>query len=183
MFIDCAINFKENLLMSSEEIKVYTVYDVYKLYCEHLKSANFHSSKGTIPCLKTALLRYTLPGYNLPAEKIDIAQMKEISAQKMTTLLDIQETVFSSLGDQVSSSTRRTYRSVLKKMVDWSQQQLWWKEASSTQIKPQRLKKKSRGSANNVRVTNRGKQDAYALTDQEIEIASSLQIKLSLNLE
>ncbi len=153
--------------MSSIIMQPVTLADVYHLYCKHLQEEN----PTALPNLKTALVRYTLPGYGLPPEaKKDTADafMTTVPLYQFKDALNVQQRVYESLGDKCSPASKRNYRHALKKMLDWCSQQKWWKEnarAESGEYAPIMRK----GSGRPVRATNRNCfLPKYTLKDSEI---------------
>ena len=163
--------------MSLQTGKVCSVYEGYKPYCEQLKSQNPDAKSDPTSPLRTALFVYTLPGYNLPPDSSReeaIEFLKTIPIYELHNFLAVQQKVYESLGNKVASGTRRTYRSALKKLVDWCQSQAWWETAIS-QSNPVPIPKTHQRNAKKVRVTNRTIKGAYALTPAEIDEASLRQ--------
>jgi len=179
-----------------------TAYAVYQHYCQHLKSlkpdaetdprtpikpkvetdsnALIKPKAKTDPtaAIKTAVFRYTLPGYGLPPnarkdEAIDF--LKQLPIHEFQKALVVQQEVFDSLS--VKGGIERTYRSALKKMLAWCSSQSWWSSAVSNSAIISQPRKRRRGSVDQVRVTKRKRQSNYSLTDQEISRASALQVK------
>lgn len=154
-----------------------TLADAFSLYREHLKLTNLKS----IPQLQTALLRYTLPGYGLPAEasKQDaFLFMKTISLYDFTNALNVQQNYFTSLGSQASSNSIRNYRMHLRKMLDWCSSQAWWKTATrsnSSQYCPRIILGRN---AARVRVTNKRFLPGYRL--QPFETSETLRKETQL---
>lgn len=157
-----------------------TAYTVYQHYCQHLKSLKPKDKTDPSACIKTAIFKYTLPGYGLPpnttkSEAIDF--IKQIPIHDFQNALTVQQQVFDCLGKKVSSGSQRTYRSELKKMLDWCFSQPWWSSAVSNSAIISQPRMHRRGSVNQVRVTKRKRQSKYGLTEQEISRASALQLR------
>jgi hypothetical protein len=163
--------------MESSNLKVDTLYKFYKLYCEQLKKTQGSKSSSLIAQTRTALLRYTLPGFDVFSTSLqqnkDERILENIPISKVKELGAIQQKVFDLYGESISSSIRRTNRSILNKMLRWGELQPWWKEIFETPPRP-------KASFNKVRVTSRKRQKNYRLTDEEIESASKLQKKSDL---
>ena len=166
--------------MSDQKTKVNTVYDVYKLYDEHLNSENKHQKYSPTACTKTALLRYTFCDNELNSKLVNKSDLylKKFPASDLKDALVTQQGVFDSLGDKVSRSSKRTYRSALKKMLEWSQSQPWWEEIFATSVDFSRPTKEPGKNLCQVRVTQRKYKGKYSLTKEEIELASALQQNL-----
>jgi hypothetical protein len=155
-----------------------TSYTVYQHYCQHLKSVKPEAKTDPSAAIKTALFKYTLPGYGLPpnATKDEaINFLKSIPIHDLQSVLAVQQQVFDSLG--VNSGIQRTNRSALRKMLEWCSSQPWWSSAVSNSATIPQPRKERRGSFNQVRVTKRKKQPNYILTEEEISLASALQVR------
>ena len=167
-----------------------TAYAVYQHYCQHLKSlkpdAETDLSTPIKPkvktdptaAIKTAVFRYTLPGYDLPPnatkdESIDF--LKQLPIHNFQNALDVQQQVFDSLS--VDGGIQRTYRSALKQFLEWCSSQPWWSSAISNSATIPQPRKRHRGSVHQVRVTTRKQKPPYILTEQEISRASALQVR------
>lgn len=118
---------------------------------------------ATVSRTKTALLRYTLPGWGFVLQKggkltsweteMALNYMKGISLEQFGKAAWIQQQVFDL--QQVPSNSQRTYRAALKKLLAWCEQQQWWLESHhniATIFSPPRKQKRS---AVDVRVTDR----------------------------
>jgi hypothetical protein len=155
-----------------------TGYKVYLHYCKHLKSLKPNAKTDPAATLKTALVKYTLPGYGLPpnatkSEAVDF--FNKIPIHQFQNALVVQQQVFDSLS--VDGGIQRTYRSALKKMLDWCSSQPWWSSALSNSAIISQPRKRHRGSVNQVRVTTRKRKPPYILTEQEISLASALKVR------
>lgn len=128
--------------MNMLEIDPQNLSDVYHLYLQEVRQTNSESKGYSLAAkLKTALIRYTLPGWgfstglnepkNNQVMEEGLQFMKKITLQNLTQALAVQEMVYSTLGDTVSGASKRTYRSALKQMLDWCQDQVWWKRTVS----------------------------------------------------
>ncbi len=118
--------------------------------------------------IKSALVRYTLPGWGLTVEKGQdpVKLMAQVPIHQFKDALATQEGVFESLGKEVSGQTKRTYRMHLKQMLNWCSKQRWWKEnfiGDMPKYAPRMLVRK--GSAKDIRVTTKPKKGNYGLTD------------------
>lgn len=162
-------------LINSEGLTSYTV---YQRYCQHLKSLKTKAKTDPTAALKTALFRYTLPGYGLPknATKDEAVNFfKSIPIHDLQNALAVQKQTFDSLS--VDGGIQRTYRSALRKMLDWCYSQPWWSSAVSNSATIPQPRKERRGNVTQVRVTKRKKQPSYRLTEEEISLASALQLR------
>jgi hypothetical protein len=118
---------------------------------------------ATLSRTKTALLRYTLPGWGFVLPKggkltnweteMALNYMKDISLEQFGQAARIQQQVFDL--QQVPSNSQRTYRAALKKLLAWCEQQQWWLKSQhniATIFSPPRKQKRS---AVDFRVTDR----------------------------
>lgn len=97
------------------------LYDILHIYSKELSSADYAQ-------LKTALVRYVVPGWGGPKpegarirpEELDlgIQYLKTISAARLKEALKTQESVFEELG--ASKSSRRNYRYQLNRFINWA---------------------------------------------------------------
>ncbi len=164
--------------MSLVNPKSLTSYTVYQHYCQHLKSVKPKAKTDPSAAIKTAVFRYTLPGYGLPpnATKDEAVNfLKSLPIHDLQNLLTVQQQVFDSLS--VDGGIQRTYRSALRKMLEWCSSQPWWSSAVSNSATIPQPRKERRGSIEQVRVTKRKKQPNYSLTEEEISLASALQVR------
>ncbi|OUL23036.1 hypothetical protein BV378_24475 [Nostoc sp. RF31YmG] len=167
-----------------------TLFDVYYLYCEYLKSQSKESKYDVTAGIRTALIRFTLPkwGFPLPSRNKQNSEqissglefMKTVPISELNNALDYQQEVFDSLGDVGSE---RNYRFHLNKMLSWCHEQSWWKIAVKTDAEnycpPIRLQ---RGRVSDkVRVTNKKmtpKCSNYTYSLKPAEISTQLQQEL-----
>lgn len=165
-----------------------TLGDAYTLYETHLLSLG---DTTRLSQTKTAVIKYTLPGLGFEIIQQDrlshqaiehgMKFMYTIPIANFVNALNIQKKVYSTLGSSVSQATQRTYRCVLKKMLDWFSEQHWWASAmrqNSGKYAP--LIRNRRGSQQNsikkYKATKRIKQESYALKEEQI--SSSLKKEL-----
>lgn len=163
--------------MSLQTGKICSAYEVYLLFCAWLKSQKPNAKTDPTAALRTALFAYTLLGYGLPpnsSTKEALEFLKTIPIYEIPNFLTVQQQVYESLGNKVSSGVKRTYRSALNKLVDWSQSEAWWEQAIS-QSKSVPIGKTHQRNLNEVRVTKRRNKGPYALTLVEIDQASLQQ--------
>jgi hypothetical protein len=154
-----------------------TAYKVYQHYCKHLKSLKTDAKTDPTAAIKTALVKYTLPGYGLPpnatkSEAVDF--LNKIPIHQFQNALVVQQQVFDSLS--VDGGIQRTYRSALRKFLEWCSSQPWWSSALSNSAIISQPRKRHRGSVIQVRVTKRKRKPPYILTEQEISLASALKV-------
>lgn len=158
-------------------MKINSLFEVYQLYSKHLKSTKLNSKTDPTASIKTALIRYTLPGLNLP-ESFDKEQkiqfMRQIPVTKIKSLVEVQKEVYKACaekGEPVPKGSQRTYRYALTAMLQWCEQQSWWLEQNSSLLE----KNKETPKRDNRKVTDRGKTTPFALTLEEIRLASAKQ--------
>jgi hypothetical protein len=165
--------------MSNQQLKINNVYQIYQLYCKFLQTEMGDKSNNEIAKIKTALIRYTLPGYGISTQLMESHQkeksLKKISISQFKNVLVVQQQVFEVLGTEVTIHSQRTYRSALKKMLKWCAKQNWWANDSGSAESSVLPPKRSQSDFSSVRVTSRKWRPPYALTDAEIEQASRLQ--------
>jgi hypothetical protein len=144
--------------------KLLSLLDIWNLYEREISATQpQEKAQATLSRTKTALLRYTMPGWgfvmskggkltNWETEKA-LNYMKGIGLVQFEAAYQIQQEVFDL--HQVPSNSQRTYRAALKKLLEWCEEQPWWlKSASISEQRFSSPKKQSR-TAVDVRVTNR----------------------------
>lgn len=136
----------KNKLMVNRSAEPQSLLEVWQLYA--LETQATHSEPqayAKLTQVKTALIRYTLPCWGLPSlqgRKVTEAEtaqafdlMARISTEQLQSALLAQQQVFEQ--QQVPDKIRRTYRSALKQLLTWCQQQAWsW---ATTDAEPQLL--------------------------------------------
>lgn len=141
--------------------------EVLQNYEAELKTETPDKASATLHQLQTALIRYTLPGWGLAhpktnrvsAKEIKTAKtfMKKISLEQLKNALEVQMSIYEQL--RVPSSSQRTYRHALNKLLEFCDDQNWWQQEQKVERRP--LKKKD--CAKYVRTTQRKRQEYYAL--------------------
>ncbi|HEY9628824.1 MAG TPA: hypothetical protein V6C84_16105 [Coleofasciculaceae cyanobacterium] len=113
---------------------VISLFDAWLSYEAHLQ-ATFPQKKAEslIVQTRTALLRYTLPGwgFSLPKGQRLTAQereqglqfLKQIQIEQLHEARDLQEKSFEALN--VAGNSRQNYRWALNGFIDWCKQQTW----------------------------------------------------------
>lgn len=104
-------------------------YQDYLLMIEQVYAAENKRAYAIKAKLKTALRRYTLPGFGWSFVKDEsdwLNFMQTLSIQDLVRTLEVQEQVFIQLGDAVSDESRRSYRSSLKQFVEYVQTQSYY---------------------------------------------------------
>lgn len=151
-----------------------SVYDAWQLYSEYLNATN----PNILALAKTALFRYTLPGYGLPekASKLEVLDfLKKIPLSEFVEALNVQQKVFDSLGTK--KYLQRSSRHRLKQMLDWCSSQDWWTQATDSQAKNYAPRRRNKlGNAHKVNISNRPARPPYRLMPHEI--SSNLQAEL-----
>jgi hypothetical protein len=144
--------------------KLLSLFDIWNLYENEVSATHTQEqAHATVSRTKTALLRYTLPGWGFVLPKggkltnweteMALNYMKGISLEQFGKAAWIQQEVFDL--QQVPSNSQRTYRAALKKFLAWCEQQQWWLKSQhniATIFSPPRKQKRS---AVTVRVTDR----------------------------
>ncbi|WNZ46124.1 hypothetical protein Q2T42_30510 [Leptolyngbya boryana CZ1] len=112
-----------------------TLFDLHQDYERSLELQDTEASYTLKAKLKTALIRYTLPGWGLPIHrgKATLSQtttgiefMKQISLLQFDQALNVQEQVFRELGLDPAAPVCRTNRSMLNKLLEFGRSQPYW---------------------------------------------------------
>jgi integrase len=124
--------------------------DVFLLYSSYVEINDPARAKGILNQTKTALIRYTLPGWGYPKPigskltqkeaEAGILFMNTVQIEQLSSALKVQLKVFEQLN--TLKSNQRNYKHHLKGMIDWAIEQNWY---ASTQI----VNFKSEGSIRN----------------------------------
>jgi hypothetical protein len=124
--------------------------DVFLLYSNYVEINDPARAKGILNQTKTALIRYTLPGWGYPkpigsklTQKEAIAGslfMNTVQVEQLSSTLKVQLKVFEQLN--TPKNNQRNYKHHLKGMIDWVTEQDWY---ASTQI----VNPKAEGSVRN----------------------------------
>lgn len=110
-----------------------TFSDVYEDYISEINRQ--HDQKrayGIQAKLKTALRRYTLPGFGWDSTQKTVTWlsfMQTLSLQDIARALEVQEHVYSQFGEALTDTIRRTNRSSLKQFVEYAQAKLYYHTA------------------------------------------------------
>jgi hypothetical protein len=161
--------------------------DIWFIYKDsiHRDNDDSHKVQAIINQTQTALIRYTLPGWHGPipqGRKITKSELEcaiqfmgKVSLKQFSSALAIQAKVFDD--QNIKSSIRHTYEHRLKRLMTWSNQQIWWPaELSST------VKNRSPnffhgfGDGNQKKTTSRHRMEYYTLKSEEIPHKLCLQI-------
>ncbi len=144
--------------------KPQSLFEIWNLYKKEI-SANQPQKEAhaTLSRTKTALLRYTLPGWGFAVPKgkkltdreteTALNNMKGISLEQFQEADQTQQLVFDL--QQVPSNSHRTYRAALKKLLEWCEQQPWWSKSINISEKRFSSANTQKKSAVDVRVTKR----------------------------
>jgi hypothetical protein len=141
-----------------------SLFDIWLLYQSEISATQSQTeADATLSRTKTALLRFTLPGWGLAVPKgskmtaleteIALNYMKNISLEKFQDAYQTQQKVFYS--QKVSSNSQRTYRAALRKLLEWCELMPWWSKSMSISDKRFSSKKQQQQSVVDARVTNR----------------------------
>ena len=144
--------------------KPLSLFDIWSLYEREISATQpQEKAQATLSRTKTALLRYTIPGWGFAMSKggkltnweteTALNYMKGISLAQFQAAYQIQQEVFDL--QQVPSNSQRTYRAALKKLLEWCEEQPWWLKSVSISKKRFSSPKKPSKTAIDVRVTNR----------------------------
>jgi hypothetical protein len=137
--------------------------------------------------VRTALWRYTLPGWGLPSpqgQRLTPAEyerglqlLKQLPLERLQEAPAVQERLFEQLA--VAGNSRRTYRWALQRFVAWYQQQAGLETALMVQERrPAARSRQHQRSANDVRLTTRRARQPYRLV--EAEQSEALRQELTL---
>ena len=134
--------------------------------------------------VRTALWRYTLPGWGLPSpqgQRLSPAEyeqglqlLQQLPFERLQEAPGVQERLFEQLA--VAGNSRRTYRWALQRLMAWCQQQGWLETALVAE--PASRVRQHRRSANDVRLTTRRARQPYRLV--EAEQSETLRQELAL---
>lgn len=119
--------------LSSSDPK--SLFDVWNLYQSEVQENQSKQKASVILSLaKTAIIRYTLPGWGLEPSKHGrvtawesyrgITFMKGVELPQLSHALEIQQQVFEE--QRVPLDVQRNYRSALNRFLGWCQEQDWW---------------------------------------------------------
>ena len=142
-------------------------------------------AEATLAQMRTALWRYTLPGWGFPfaqGPRMSPAEyeqglhfLKQISVERLQDAPEVQERLFEQL--ELAGNSRRTYRCALHRLIDWCKQQSWWEGEVEANIRRSTSRKRQRKpSANELRLTTRRARQPYRLA--QTEQSESLQQEL-----
>ncbi len=172
--------------MSHGTLNPRTLRDAWVLYEEHLLQQNARQIRSLV---KTALFRYTLPGYGLPAAADDagkLAFMAKISLTSFVDALNIQQQYFDDI--QEPKYRQRTNRHRLKQMLDWCSAQPWWSAATEQtpgSYCPRR--RQNLGNAHHVKTSKRRNVSRYSLQnlkpEKEPNLSAEEKLAMSFELE
>lgn len=123
-----------------------SLFDAWNLYqSEVQENQSKQKASVTLSLTKTAIIRYTLPGWGLEPSKHGrvtawesyrgITFMKGVELPQLSHVLEIQQQVFEN--QQVPLDVQRNYRSALNRFLGWCQKQDWWK-SKAQHIVPKR---------------------------------------------
>lgn len=167
----------------------HSLLDAWLAYEAHVRlTMPTKKADATVAQVRTALWRYTLPGWEFPLPKgqrlskgeyeqgLDF--LKQLPFQRLQEAPAVQERLFEQLA--VAGNSRRNYRWALKQFMDWCNQQYWYEvetEAEGNVQRPVSRKRQPKGSANDVRLTTRRARQAYRLAKDEIPEALQRELE------
>ena len=155
-------------------------------YEEHIRTTMLEKrANATLAQVRTALLRYTLPGWGFSSPQgrrlsqedyeLGLNFLRQVTLKQLGEAPALQEQLFEQWS--VPGNSRRNYRWALNRFIDWCKGQPWFEsEVGSTLERPVARKQAVRGSANDLRLTSRPSKGAYRLA--ESKIPASLQQEL-----
>jgi hypothetical protein len=107
--------------------------DILLLYEQHLIAHHPEKASSMLQQLRTALDRFTLPGWGFPpfvsgrptkAEQTAAQQFKQtVTLKQLKQALEAQTVGFALL--RASADSQTVYKSILKKFLDWCDHQNW----------------------------------------------------------
>ncbi|HEY9665111.1 MAG TPA: hypothetical protein V6C65_42260, partial [Allocoleopsis sp.] len=158
-----------------------SVFDVVLAYQRSLQvSQSPQKAEALMAQLKTALLRYTLPGWGFPASQgqrlkavevqAGLEYLKQVALEQLPDAPDIQEQLFKQL--EVPGNSRRNYRLALNKLMEWSRQQPWYPHSHEIPRWRMPRRHQPRASVTRVRLTRRKRLDNYGLGEVESDVIS-----------
>jgi hypothetical protein len=111
--------------------------DAFTAYEEYLQQKlASKQARTSINKLKTGLVRFTLPGWGYPLKLAGrltpeemfkgIAFMASVSLLQADQALEVQESVFQRMGEQVSDTSKRVYRSAVRHFIEYCQSLTVW---------------------------------------------------------
>lgn len=166
---------------------VISLFDAWLSYEAYLQATlPEKKAEALLAQTRTALLRYTLPGWGfsvfkgqrLTAQEREqgLQFLKQIRLEQLQEAPDFQEKSFEELN--VAGNSRRNYRWALNGFIDWCKQQTWaasvsW--AEEKRVTPRKREKK--GSAVDRGATSAKSRFSYRLPEEQI--SASLQKELA----
>ncbi|HEY9658314.1 MAG TPA: hypothetical protein V6C65_07675, partial [Allocoleopsis sp.] len=146
--------------------------DVVLAYQRSLQAAESPQKvKEQMAQLKTALLRYTLPGWGFPTPQgqrlkavevqAGMQYLQQVALDQLPDAPQVQERMFEAL--QVSGNSRRNYRLALNKLMNWCREQSWYPHARETSPRQVTRQHQPKGSVTQVRLTERKRLGEYRL--------------------
>ena len=150
-------------------------------YEAHIRATMLEKkAKATLAQVRTALLRYTLPGWGaslpkgqrLAPEEYEqgLSFLGRLTLKHLGEAPMLQERLFEQL--EVPGNSRRNYRWALNGFIDWCKEQPWFEsEVGSTFDRPVSRSRSPKGSANDVRLTGRSSKGTYRLARNEISVS------------
>lgn len=155
-------------------------------YEAHIRATMLEKkAKATLAQVRTALLRYTLPGWGfsfpkgqrLAPEEYEqgLSFLGRLTLKQLGEAPLLQERLFEQL--EVPGNSRRNYRWALNGFIDWCKAQAWFEsEVGSTVDRSVSRSRSSKGSANDVRLTARPSKGTYRLSKNEISVSLQQEV-------
>ncbi len=136
--------------------------DAWLLYSAYLEAENKLQDRSLV---KSALLRYTLPGYGLPVESDIDAKLEFMAQIPLTAFVDalnIQQKYFDQIDLKKTNQWANRHR--LNQMLTWCSHQAWWQAATNAELgtySPRR--RQFLGNAHHIKSSKRRNVTRYSL--------------------
>jgi len=149
--------------------------DVLRSYEQYLTVHQPEKAISMLRQLRTALDRFTLPGWGFPpfvsgrptnAEQTAAQQFKQtVALEQLKHALEAQKVGFALL--QASADSQTVYKSILKKFLDWADHQNWCVDQDKEDGGIKKIRR-GHGTVTAKRLTTRKKLEPYYLTFREM---------------
>jgi hypothetical protein len=121
--------------MSTLNFQPQSLFDIWSLYqLETQKSQSKDKASARLSLVKTALIRYTLPGWGFTETTqqrvtawesyLGIKFMEQVSLAQFSQACEVQKLIFEQ--QEIPTTTRRTYQTALNHLLKWCETQAWW---------------------------------------------------------
>ena len=170
----------------TEHEQLRSLSDAWLRYEAHVRSTlPPKKAAASLAQTRTALLRYTLPGWGFPLPKGSrlteqeceqgLQFLTQITLERLQEAPHLQEGLFEQIG--VAGNSRRNYRWALNAFIDWCKQQDWFNSVRwSLEKRSTPRQREKKGSATAVRTTPYKAKTPYQLSMNDI--SSALQQEL-----